>query len=224
MKTVDNTFWLNRWQENLIAFHQGRVNVALREHFDALSPGAGARVLVPLCGKAVDMMWLRGRGCRVRGVELSPVAVADFFREQGLVPEAREDGAFRVLAGQEVTLLCGDFFDLDARLAGDPDWVYDRAALVALPPALRPRYGAHLLAVIPAAARMLLLTLEYPEGDIEGPPFSIGEDEVRALYEPQREVRLLSSRDILDEEPGLRERGVTALMERAYLIGARGAG
>ena len=224
MKIVDNAFWLDRWRENLIAFHQGRPNTALREHFEIVSPRAGARVLVPLCGKALDMAWLAGRGCTVRGVELSPIAVEDFFREQGLACEAREEGAFRVVAGGGVTLLCGDFFDVDADLAGSPDWVYDRAALVALPRELRARYAAHLLSVIPRAARMLLLTLEYPEGDLEGPPFCVREDEVRALYGPRREVRALSVRDILDEEPGLRARGATELVERAYLIeGAREA-
>lgn len=221
MKVVDNAFWLSRWRENLIAFHQGRPNAALARHFAEASPRPGARVLVPLCGKALDMAWLRDRGCTVRGVELSSVAVADFFREQGVAHDEREAGAFRMLSGAGVTLLCGDFFDLDARLAGDPDWVYDRAALIALPPDLRARYAAHLLSIVSPGARVLLLTLEYPEGDIEGPPFCVREDEVRALFEPARRVRLLSGRDILDEEPGLRERGATALIERAYLIESR---
>lgn len=218
MKIVDNAFWLERWRENLIAFHQGRPNAALARHFDDVSPRADSRVLVPLCGKAVDMAWLRERGCDVRGVELSPVAVADFFREQAIAHEVRDAGAFRMLAGDGVTLLCGDFFELDARLAGDPDWVYDRAALIALPPGLRERYAAHLLSVIPCDARILLVTLEYPAGDIEGPPFSVAEEEVRALYARQREVRLLSSRDILAAEPGLAARGASALIERAYLV------
>lgn len=220
MKIVDNAFWLDRWRADQIAFHQGRANAALGRHFAEVAQGADSRVLVPLCGKAVDMAWLRERGCDVRGVELSPVAVADFFREQGLAHEERDAGAFRVLAGERVTLLCGDFFELDPRLAGDPGWVYDRAALIALPPELRERYAAHLLSVIPPAARILLLTLEYPAGDFDGPPFSVAEKEVRALYARHREVRTLSSRDILAEEPGLAARGASALVERAYLVGA----
>ena len=83
---MDAAFWLQRWQEGQIGFHRSDVMPLLEKHWPSLQLPAGSRVLVPLCGKSLDMHWLAAQGHRVLGVELSPLAVTQFFEEAGLTP------------------------------------------------------------------------------------------------------------------------------------------
>ena len=218
---MDPDFWHSRWRDNAIAFHKSDVNQYLERYVDRLALAEGAEVLVPLCGKSVDMHWLAARGYRVAGVELSGIAIRDFFAEQGIAAASHREGAFEVTQGAGIRLLRGDFFDLEPTHTGGVAAVYDRAALIALPAATRRRYVERLLALIPAEAPILLLTFEYPAGEIEGPPFSVDEAEVRALFAGGRRVERLESLDRLADERALAERGLTRLTEHAFLVTAR---
>jgi thiopurine S-methyltransferase len=217
---VDSEFWHNRWRDSLIPFHKEHTNHYLKKYFGALALGDGDDVLVPLCGKSVDMRWLRERGCTVTGVELSEIAARDFFSEQGIAASRRQDGAFQILEGEGIKLLCGDFFALDSTHTANISAVYDRAALIALPREMRVRYVEHLESLLAPEVPMLLLTFEYPAHEIDGPPFSVDEAEVRALFTGRREVTRLESVDRLEDESRLAERGMTQLQEHAFLLTA----
>ena len=98
---MDPDFWRQRWREGRIGFHQERVTPLLEQYWDSVGVPAGGRVFVPLSGKSLDMAWLAARGHRVLGVELSPVAVRQFFDESGLVPDVRESpNAMHYSAGE----------------------------------------------------------------------------------------------------------------------------
>lgn len=195
-------FWHQRWQQNQIGFHQDTPTPLLQKHWPALGVPADARVFVPLCGKSLDLAWLAGQGYRVLGVELSQIAVDAFFAEHGLVPEIEDTRYGRHHRAGGIELICGDAFGLDAGLLAGCSAVYDRAALVALPPAMRQRYAGELHARLPSGCRGLLITLEYPQQDRDGPPFSVSEDEVRALYADAWSVDLLERRAIPAGHPG----------------------
>jgi thiopurine S-methyltransferase len=211
-------FWHNRWQRGETGWHQGEIDRHLRELWPGLGLAAGTRVLVPLCGKTLDLLWLAGQGHRVLGVELSRLGVESFFAENGLTPEATDDRPFRRYRVDEIELLCGDFFDLEPRHLDDVGAVYDRAALIALPPGLRARYAAHLDALLPVAVPRLLITLEYDQERMAGPPFAVHPEEVRALFSPRHRISQLAGLDALDQSPGLRARGLEALTERVYRL------
>jgi thiopurine S-methyltransferase len=215
---MDERFWHEAWAQHKIGFHQHDVNPALRESWDRLGLAPGDPVLVPLCGKSGDMAWLRGRGHPVLGVELSPRAVEEFFAEHDLVPERRTEGAFEVFEAGGIRILCGNVFGLTAEHLAGIKGVYDRAALVALPPAMRDRYAAILADNLPSGTRMLLVALEYPQAEMDGPPFSISPAEVERLYGGRGQIVPLSRRPILANEPRFIERGLTALDECAYLV------
>ena len=215
---MDANFWHKRWRDKLIAFHKPRVNHYLEKYFSRLSLDDGARVLVPLCGKSVDMRWLSDHGCSVTGVELSDIAVGDFFKEQGITAVERKDGDFRILEGDDIRLLCGDIFALEASHTAEVAAVYDRAALIAQPDEVRSRYADHLLSLLAPEIPILLLTFEYPADEIDGPPFSVDEAEVRALFSGRRRVTRLESLERLEDEARLAERGLTQLKEHAFLL------
>lgn len=214
-------FWHERWREGRIGFHQDRPTPLMLEHWPALGVAPGSRVFVPLCGKSLDMAWLAAQGLRVLGVELSRLAVEAFFAENGLTPEVSESAYGREYSAGPVTVVCGDAFALDAAALADCSAVFDRAALIALPPELRERYAHDLYARLPAGCRGLLVTLEYPQQEKAGPPFAVHEDEVRGLYLRDWSMDLLERRDILDQQPGFVAEGVTALATSVYRIDRR---
>ena len=213
-------FWHQRWQDNQIGFHQAAPTPLLLKHWPSLGVPAGAKVFVPLAGKSLDMPWFAAQGHRVLGVELSELAVAQFFAENGLRPEIRDTHYGRHYEAGGIELILGDAFGLDADLLRDCDAVFDRAALIALPPELRRRYANELYAKLPAGCRGLLITLEYPQAERDGPPFSVPGDEVRALYGRDWDIDLLERRPIPPEHPGFVS-GVSRLDTAAYALRRR---
>lgn len=176
---MEPQFWKDRWAENKIGFHEGKPNSFLAQHLDTLR---GPRVLVPLCGKSEDLAFLAASGRSVVGIELVEDAVAAFFVEHGVTPAIERRGPLAVYTADQITLIAGDFFAVSRADIGPVDAVYDRAALIALPADLRPRYIAHLRSLVGAPSPVLLVTIEYPQDLMAGPPFSVVESEVRGYY------------------------------------------
>jgi thiopurine S-methyltransferase len=218
---MEADFWLQRWREGRIGFHQERVTPLLEKHWQALELRADATVLVPLAGKSFDMDWLAARGHRVIGVELSELAVQQFFAERGLQPDLHADRNGTWHRVGDLAMLLGDAFALDDALLASCDAVFDRAALIALPPAMRTHYADALYARLPAGCECLLITLDYPQHEKQGPPFAVGADEVHALFTRDWQIDELECRDILAEQPGFVAEGVTALTTTAWRLRRR---
>lgn len=213
-------FWLERWERSEIGFHQGEINPYLLRFWPELRVASG-EVFVPLCGKSLDMAWLREQGSFVLGVELSPVAVKDFFREQGKSPERVSGGKFDNYIADGICLACGDFFDLRKEDMAKVSAVYDRASLIALPPEMRERYARHLVDILPPATQILLVTVDYPQAEMQGPPFAVSVNEVEVLYGKYAEVRLLAQEDVLAQNPRFQQRGVSRMQENIFLLTLR---
>lgn len=209
---MDTDFWLQRWHNNEIGFHQSDANALLAAHFEELRLERGARVFVPLCGKTLDIAWLLSRGYRVTGVELSELAIQQLFEELRVKPRVSEAGKLKRYNAVDLDVFAGDFFDLSADAQGPVDAIYDRAALVALPGNMRKRYARHLMAIT-GKAPQFLLTFEYDQSGMDGPPFSVSGTEVRRLYEDSYNVTLIESKDI---PGGLK--GKVAATEDAWLL------
>ena len=213
-------FWQQRWKANQIGFHQDQINPWLVEFWPQLEIPEHARVLVPLAGKSLDMWWLSEQGHTVLGVELSPVAVGDFFEATGVTPERSNDGPFQRCEANGVSLLCGDFFALTTEHLKGVAAVYDRASLVAFPPPMRPDYAAHLQQILPPSCPVLLITMEYPAEQMQGPPFPVDEDEVQQLFGERFSIDKLAEAGILGDMPQFRDRGLTSLTEKIFKLSA----
>lgn len=215
---MDPQFWLERWREGRTGWHHDRVQPLLETHWPALELAPDARVLVPLAGKSLDMIWLASRGHRVLGVELSPLAIEELFRENHLDPVVRDRPDGKHFSAGRIEMICADVMTLDAATLGDCAAVYDRAALIALPPAMRRRYVETVYARLPSECRGLLITLEYPQAEHPGPPFAVSESEVHALLDVTWSVARLERRDVLASEPRFSAQGVTALNTTVYRL------
>lgn len=218
---MDSHFWLERWRRNEIGFHQPGVNDGLLRHWPSLGCRPGERVFVPLAGKSHDLAWLHEQGLEVVGVEVSEVAVRDFFREHGLRPHIDELPGFTRFAAAGIELLCGDYFALGREALGRFSAVYDRASLVAFPADMRPRYVAQMNELCASGTRTLLITLEYEQPQMKGPPFAVSEAEVRETYGLGHDVRLLERNAHLPDFAKFAARGVTHLAEAIYRLERR---
>ncbi len=180
--SVQADFWKNRWEQHQLGWHQPKANPALVREWPGLGLDASAPVFVPLCGKSLDMHWLRERGHEIVGCELSPIACREFFAEAEIPVTPVPDGARERYEAAGYRLICGDFFDLTPEDLEGVGGVFDRGALIALPPAMRARYAEHMAHILPAAVEILLVTLEYDQSVVDGPPHSVPTDEVEALF------------------------------------------
>ena len=215
-KRVDAAYWREKWEKNEIGFHDREVNPALPACWPDTAPG---RVFVPLCGKSLDMLWLAERGWQVVGCELADVAARDFFAEAGLEPvhDVREHST--VYEAGSVAIHVGDIFSIDWSSEPPFDALYDRAALVALPPAERVRYARLIAGLMRPGAVGVVVTLDYDQAAMAGPPFAVGTVELERLYRYGERLRRLEVNDsALESNPKFAERGLTALTETVWSI------
>ncbi|HEK1006884.1 TPA: thiopurine S-methyltransferase [Pseudomonas putida] len=214
---MEPAFWHRKWADNQIGFHQAEASPYLQRYWPALGLAVGSRVLVPLCGKSLDLAWLAGQGHRVLGIELSRRAVEDFFLEHGLAAQVSQHGAFEVWRSGDVELWCGDIFALQAEDVADCTGLYDRAALIALPAPMRERYCALLSTVMPVGGKGMLVALDYDQALLAGPPFSVGDAEVRQGFAGWR-IEALEANELIEESPKFQQAGMASLLERVYRL------
>ncbi|EDM48084.1 thiopurine S-methyltransferase [Marinobacter algicola] len=217
---MEHQFWHERWAKKEIGFHEGTVNQYLHDHWPELAGNGTNTVLVPLCGKAHDMWWLHDRGHAVIGVELSEVACKDFFEEGQEKAKVHPGEPFTKFAHDDLQLWCGDFFQLVPEDLKHVRLVYDRAALIALPPHMRQDYVDHLTAVIPDGTRILLITLDY-DADIKGPPFNVSDEEVLKLYSADYEIEHILTNTLAKDHPFTKRKGLAGATESVFRLRKR---
>lgn len=218
---MEDDYWISRWKQGEIGFHQDEVNPYLRQYWDTLHVAHGDKVFVPLCGKSRDMIWLHEQGHAVLGIELSEFAVHTFFKENDLVPQYVIRGQFNHYEADGITILQGNFFELGQADLKDVRAVYDRASMVALPPEMRKRYVHHLATILPSATKILLITFDYPQSEMAGPPYAVSPEEVQALYHDHAEIQLLAKLDVLEQNQRFRERGLSRIQDAIFLLTLR---
>ncbi|MDZ7829602.1 MAG: thiopurine S-methyltransferase [Halofilum sp. (in: g-proteobacteria)] len=221
---MEADFWHARWRDGNIGFHRGEVNPWLRTGLPRLRLSRGARVLVPLCGKSLDLGWLVEQGLRPVGVELSPIACAAVFEERGVTPVRTAAGPLEHLAGDGIELYCGDFLDSSLADAGPFDALWDRAALIALPAGMRADYVRQCARLLAPGAGGLLVSIEYDPSEMDGPPFSVTPSDVRALYGDSFDLAPIVEGQYCEPSGHLRERGLTAMHESVWLLNKRALG
>ena len=212
-------FWLEKWQNKKTGFHKDVTHPLLIEYIDKLQLKKGDTVFVPLCGKSLDMLWLNSQGYKVIGIELSELAVEQFFVENDLSYIKSTNALFDIYSYENITIYRGDFFDMTKEHCQNVSAVYDRAALIALPEGLVEKYVDKITEIIPEESPDLLITLELVRTtDSLGPPFTTKDKDVRRLFDSYTEVDLLQEVDIIEREAHFKAQGCEYVYERVYLI------
>jgi thiopurine S-methyltransferase len=209
---MEASFWHRKWERGEINFHQSEANPLLTDHVEKLNLAQGSRVFLPLCGKTRDIAWLLARSYRIVGAELSGQAIDALFQELGVEPQIATIGKLTRYSADDIDILVGDIFDISAKDLGPVDAIYDRAALVALPAVTRKQYAAHMMHIT-GSAPQLLIAYEYDQSVIDGPPFSVSEDEVRQHYDAAYQLTSVERRNVVG---GLK--GKVASTEAVWLL------
>ena len=213
---MDNSFWHKCWERNTLGFHQTDVHPLLSSYFNKLTLATDQHVFVPLCGKTLDMAYL-ARFFQVTGSELSAIACRDFFTENNIAYEHQTLDDFEHFFCPQLSLLQGDFFKLSAKTIDSIDWIYDRAALIALPPNMQQPYVEHLKTFFSKQTRLFLVTVEFPKTQLNGPPFAVNEADVQRLFSDFN-IECIATNKIKDKQFAQRKFEVDFLIEKLYII------
>ena len=221
-------FWQERWDNDQIGFHQEHINPYLAYFYgDKGLPHEkrqALKVFVPLCGKSRDMLWLARNGYPVFGVECSERAVDAFYQESAVHfrKATNEDGSLYQSVPDEATSLIeiyqGNFFSLQPQHLADVTDVFDRASLIALPGDMRREYVSKMAELLKPGTRVLLVTLSYDQSAMNGPPFSVSEENVNELYQEHFNIDKLLFKNIIDDEARFKQRGLSSLVETVYKL------
>ncbi len=214
---MSNQQWEYAWKNNQIDFHQTEINPLLQDYWATLALPNNAPVFVPLCGKSEDMQWLLLQNYQVIGIEISPIAVAAFFTEHQLTPNKTRHGKLTRWQCNNLTIFCGDFFDLNKHDLIGVLAVYDRAALLALSPVKRKRYVRHMRTILPENCPTLLLTTEYPEIDTID-SLEMIDGEIVNLYQRSYNIQLLHAESSVENFPGHGHDITERTEEKVYLL------
>lgn len=227
---MQKEFWYDKWQADQIGFHLESAHPLLQKFHDQVFASSQS-VFVPLCGKSKDLVFLAQQHHQVIGNELSDKAVQAFYLENYQLDNAQLTALSDKLELKHSNLstrgLChyslngvsifqGDFFQLEKDQLKGVEAIYDRAALIALPTAMRLDYVAHLKTLF-NSANLLLITLEYEQAKMDGPPFSVSRNEVDSLFK-FAQIKVLYSKDIIEKEPRFKSKGLESFIETAYQI------
>ena len=208
--------WESRWQENRIGFHLNTVNPNLIQYSKQLLQHNPDRVFVPLCGKTLDLCWLSKKTEKVIGVEIVNKAVQNFFVENNIPYIIEKEDNLQKFCSKSIEIYLGDFFDLNSEATSLFNAIYDRASIVAIEKFERKKYVDHLISFLGPVGRILLITLEYNQNKMMGPPYSVTTEEIESLFSQFYSIKLLDTRDILDDH--FRNKGLTYLLGHVFLI------
>lgn len=185
--------WQEKWDQGQIGFHQENFNSDLVTYMDRVISESDelVNVFVPLCGKTRDMLWLSEKFIKVFGVELSHLAMEQFEAENNRNFKKSSIDSFTTYSDDKYTLYQGDFFKLDKSHLPHVTHIYDRASMIALPKKIRKSYSKHLTEVI-KAPHIFLITIDYDQDKVHGPPYSVPQDEVRSYYGQSYLIEVMS--------------------------------
>ncbi len=210
--------WLKFWENNETNWHGDKITQELVEYFELFELEPRDKVFVPLCGKSLDMLYIMNQGFSVVGVEISEIGVRQFFSENNLAYKITKVDDFDLYSTENLEIYCGDFFALTSKHLNNVKSVFDRKSLIALEPEVRQKYVKHLNDIISLGARILLVTLQYPQYQMSGPPFSVDKSEVESLFSMAFESQELRSFNDIENESKLTRAGVNYINNAAYYL------
>jgi thiopurine S-methyltransferase len=216
---MEISYWQSRWRNDKTGWHMRQVYPYLVACWHKLNLDEGSTVLVPLCGKSLDLHWLAERGHRVIGIEISEIAIQQFINDSKRSFRNREHGPFTVYSSDRIELWQGDVFKLSSLLLPHIDAIYDKAALIAFPERMRAPYARLMQALCSAHTQMFLNTLEYEQDEMTGPPFSVNREELNKRYGDRFEIHLLQEASLMEDVPKFQRRGLSSyLQEKVYWL------
>jgi len=215
---MENKFWHERWASNDIGFHLNKTNPILIEHWSSLQAKPEDIVFVPLCGKSLDLIWLTSQVKQVIACELSQQAIDDFFSENRITPHISQHSRYIKYQYENLTIFCGDYFELIPADLQSCTLIYDRASLIAFPLSMRQQYVDKLDQLFPHPHKRLLITLQYDQSLMQGPPFSVSAETVHQLFSTKHHCQCVESNSIIEKFKRFKDKGIETLYEHVFIL------
>ncbi|XP_037795468.1 thiopurine S-methyltransferase-like [Penaeus monodon] len=214
--------WNERWEKGRTGWHKAEVNFALKNHGKTLLPTPGRRVLLPLCGKSVDLKWCYDEGHHVVGIEGVEKPVVDFFIEHN-IPYSVDQLSWAKLyksGDSRLQLYCCDLFSIDVEAIGKFDSVFDRGSLVAIYEDDRERYAELMKSILSSDFRYLVNLTQYtPTENFNGPPRNVPTALVQKLFGDKISIEVLETLDRTEEDPKVKGTwGLDSMFEVVALL------
>jgi len=215
---MENKFWHERWATNDIGFHLNKTNPILIKHWPSLQAKPEDIIFVPLCGKSLDLIWLTTQVKQVIACELSQQAIDDFFSENRITPHISQHSRYIKYQHENLTIFCGDFFELIPADLQSCTLIYDRASLIAFPLTMQQQYVDKLDQLFPHPHKRLLITLQYEQSLMQGPPFSVSAETVHQLFSTKHHCQCLESNSVIEQFKRFKDKGIEALHENVFIL------
>ena len=180
------TNWAKSWREGKTGFHLSHPNPNLEKYAHILADCK--KILFPLCGKTLDMHYMHHKGHHCIGVERVEKAIQSFFAEWDVIPKQNN----HIYQHQQITIHHQNIFAVHAENIPNIDGIFDRAALIALPIEIRQQYANHLLSFLPAGGKILMITIDMPRPQEQGPPFLVRKEAIPTLFSAASDVSCLA--------------------------------
>lgn len=193
---MELSYWQSRWNKGNTGFHMDSGYPGLERNWPSIGLDEGPVVLVPLCGKSKDLIWLSKHCRQVVGVEISSVAVQDFLNENNLEASGSTFAEFTIYQTGNIQIWNGDFFKLPGHKLPNVDLIYDKAALTALPPKMREQYASKVLGLVSPRTQILLHLFEYNQEEMNGPPFSVPIKEAKKHFGEKFDLKILEQKKL----------------------------
>lgn len=214
---MEISYWQSRWRKDNTGWHMDNVYPPLANIWSQLSIKSSAKVFVPLCGKSLDLRWLVERGHQVTGVDVSQKALEDVINYTNQSFTKDSSHGFTIYRSESLELWQGDFLKLPVKKIPQPDVIYDKASIVALPPEMRGSYAQKILSLCGKHTHIILQTFEYDQSEMNGPPFSVDENELKHHFGHDFEFTLMHEQSKLEELSKFQQRGLSSyLTEKVY--------
>ncbi|MGI9521342.1 MAG: thiopurine S-methyltransferase [Hyphomicrobiaceae bacterium] len=218
---MDEDFWRDAWRMGRAAFHEGKPNASLIQYWNKTALPKGTTVIVPFCGKSIDMIWLAEQGHFVIGIEIAEMAVEAFFAENSLRRTVDPESSFSVSRSGRLEIWCGDFFQLPREVIARAHGLFDRGGLIAQPREMRAKYARKLNADLVPSARMLLMCVDYNQSEMPGPPFSVSDLEISDHFSSRFEVERVHEEHLTAVPERFASQGLTTLRRTVHLLKGR---
>lgn len=179
---MELSYWESRWKKGNTGFHSDEIYRGLLQYFPEKTLLRRETAFVPLCGKSEDLLWLAGKFNKVVGVDVSMIAIEEFIENHKLEVTKRSFSSFTIFDAENIELWCGDFLKMPVHKIRPVDFIYDKAAIVALPEQMRPAYAAKLKEFCNDDTIVMLQHFVYEQSEMSGPPFSVSEKEIKKLF------------------------------------------
>lgn len=216
---MEISYWQSRWKKEKTGWHMETVYPQLPKLWPQLNINKNAEVFVPLCGKSKDLDWLADQGCHVTGIDVSEKAIKSLIDNFSAEFEKEYRHGFTIYQSDKIELWNGDFFKFPAEDYSAPDLIYDKAAMIALPPDMRPAYAQKLLQISGHQTKIFLQTFEYDQNEMNGPPFSVPEKEIRKYFGEHFSLTLLHKESKFDDLAKFQRRGLSSFLdEKIFLL------